>query len=422
MTLADRIAAACDGVVPSGPVVAALGGGADSAAAAWGCRQAGRSLVGVFVDHRLEGSRRLRDAAERLTRRLDIELQVVPAPCADGPGLELRARELRRDALSAVAGGRPIVVGHTADDQAETVLMHLLRGAGTRGAAGMRTVDPPWYRPLLDVTRDDTRALADGLALPYADDPANADLRFTRNRIRRIGLPSLVAAMGDRDVVGALGAAARRFRDVDALLGTLADEVPVRRDAGATLLPAPVLASVARPVATYAVWRALRGPAGPQGGSAADVAAVMAVVDGARRRQLGGGLLAEREGPYVAIHAGPVPAPDPIADVPVPGRVRFGAITVEIAPGEGSGGLAPSLADGRLSLRAPEPGDRIDIAGGRKRVVEALAEAAVPVRLRSAWPLLVADGAVAAIPGVRLASWAASRQDGALRLEIERGP
>ncbi len=422
MTLPDRIAAACDAVVPPGPTVAALGGGADSAAAAWGCRRAGRPLVGVFVDHRLEGSARLRDAARRLARHLDIELQVVPAPCVDGPSLELRARELRRAALSRVANGRPIVLGHTADDQAETVLMHLLRGAGTRGLAGMRTVDPPWHRPLLDVARADTRALADAVALPYVDDPANVDLRFTRNRLRHVGLPSLAEAMGDRDVVGMLGAAARRFREVDALLGTLADEVPVRRDAGAILLPVPVLATIAHPVATYAVWRALRGPAGPQGGSAADVAAVMAVVSGARRRQLGGGLLAEREGPYVAIHAGPVPAPEPIVDVPVPGRVRFGNLTVAIAPGGGGAGLAPALGDGRLSLRAPEPGDRIDIGGGTKRVVEALAEAAVPVRLRSAWPVLVVDGAVAAIPGVRLARWAASRQDGALQLEIERGP
>ncbi len=88
-------------------------------------------------------------------------------------------------------GAELIVLAHTATDQAETMLMHLARGAGLDGLAAMPSLDRPWLRPLLDLTRAQTRALAGALALPFVDDPSNEDRSALRVRLRHEVLPIL---------------------------------------------------------------------------------------------------------------------------------------------------------------------------------------------------------------------------------------
>lgn len=413
----NGLVAAADRLLPDGDVVVALGGGADSATAALVTVRAGRRVLGVFVAHATASTSLLGEATRRLADRLGIEHLEVPAPVDAGGDLERRLREARRAALREVAAGRPIVLGHTADDQAETVLLHLFRGAGVRGLAGMRRADPPWYRPLLDLSRAEARRLAEAAELPFVDDPMNDDPRFSRNRLRRRLLPIVEGEVGP--VTGVLAATADRLAEVDRHLAAAADAVPLRRDAGALLLPAPVLVAVEPAVAAYAVWRALLGHLGPQGGTAADVAAVLEVARDGGRRQLGGGFLAEREGPHVAIHRGGPEPPEGEVELPVPGRCAFGPFTVAAEPGP-RGRFAPP--PGPLRLRVPRPGDRIPIREGRKTVADALAEAGVPRRLRGAWPVVVAGSSIVAIPGVRLAPQVATRPGSGLELTIERRP
>jgi tRNA(Ile)-lysidine synthase len=110
-----------------------------------------------------------------------------------------------------------VLLGHTRDDQAETVLLGLGRGSGARSLAGMRTWDPPWLRPLLGVPRAATRAACAELGLPVWDDPHNADPRFTRVRLRREVLPLLEDVLSG-GVAAALARTADQLReDADAL-------------------------------------------------------------------------------------------------------------------------------------------------------------------------------------------------------------
>jgi tRNA(Ile)-lysidine synthase len=187
------------GVAPARHVLVACSGGADSIALLGLCSRLAHGLDLVVsvghVDHRL----RAESASEaalvgRVAADLGLSCTVVEVSLAPGPGLPDRARAARRDALRAVAGGagaRWIALGHTADDQAETMIMHLSRGCGLDGLAAMPGVERPWLRPLLGLARAQTRALAGHLGLPFVDDPSNADPGSLRVRVRERIVPVL---------------------------------------------------------------------------------------------------------------------------------------------------------------------------------------------------------------------------------------
>jgi tRNA(Ile)-lysidine synthase len=223
-------------------VAVACSGGADSlalAAATVHCAgRLGLAVHGLVVDHQLQpGSRAVAQTATQALRRLGCTAVRVLQITVDGPGgPEAAARRVRYAALRAAApAGALVLLGHTLDDQAETVLLGLGRGSGPRSVAGMRELDPPWGRPLLGVRRAVTAAACAALDLvPWAD-PHNADPRFRRVRLRTEALPLLedVLAGGvaqalartagqlqeDLDLLdeqaGALLAAARRDTDLE---------------------------------------------------------------------------------------------------------------------------------------------------------------------------------------------------------------
>ncbi|WP_421118372.1 tRNA lysidine(34) synthetase TilS [Aquihabitans daechungensis] len=251
---------------PAGTEVAcAVSGGADSLAllalaAAAGCR-----ATAVHVDHGLRpGSAAeaevVADAADRLGAGFRSEQVAV----GDGPNLEARARAARFAVLPT-----GVLTGHTADDRAETVLLHLIRGAGPTGAVGMARSAT---RPLLDLRRTDTVALCEALGFDPVRDPSNDDPRFRRNRVRHELLP-LLASIGERDPVPVLVRQADLFADVDAALGLAAAQLDP--SVAADLAGAPVA------VAGAAV-RAWLVDAGVGGGYGVDAATVARVLDVAR--------------------------------------------------------------------------------------------------------------------------------------------
>lgn len=184
-------------------VAVACSGGADSlalAAATVHCGQRlGLAVHGLVVDHQLQpGSDQVaRRTAEALRALGCADARVLPIT-VDGPGgLEAAARRARYAALRAAAPpGAPVLLGHTLDDQAETVLLGLGRGSGPRSVAGMRESDPPWGRPLLGVRRSVTTAACAALNLTPWCDPHNADPRFRRVRLRTEVLPLLEDVLG----------------------------------------------------------------------------------------------------------------------------------------------------------------------------------------------------------------------------------
>jgi tRNA(Ile)-lysidine synthase len=297
---------------PSGTeAVAAVSGGADSLALLALAAAAGLRVTAVHVDHGLRpGSAADAAYVRRLAARLGLPFEHVVAVGrpARGSSVEAWAREQRRTSALAVAremGAARIATGHTLDDQAETVLMRVLSGAGAAGAAGIPPVLTPWVRPLLDVRRSETEAFCRALGLRPRQDPTNRDARYLRNAIRLRGLPALERATG-RDVRQALARTGALLREDEEELSRLADEAfeDLARVRGSPVvvtveIRASGLAASPPAIAGRVVLRAAYALGGTV--TRADVEAVADLASGrpGRERSLSEGLRARRRGAYV---------------------------------------------------------------------------------------------------------------------------
>ncbi len=222
---AANVAASVDGAVshllprctfapPGTAVVCAMSGGADSTALVALAVAADLVVSAVHVDHGLRPtSADDVDLAATTAAHFNVPFRSVRVDLGDGPNLEARARRARHTAIGVGA-----LTGHTADDQAETLLLSLLRGAG---AAGLGAMQPGPTKPILAIRRNETRALCADLGLVVADDPTNTDRRFRRNRLRLDVIPML-DDVAQRDVVPLLARTSGLLRDDDELLAELA--------------------------------------------------------------------------------------------------------------------------------------------------------------------------------------------------------
>lgn len=195
-------------------VAVALSGGADSLALAATAVVQGWKVTALIVDHGLQqDSARVALEARSQALALGCHDASVLSVTVDGAGgLEAAARTARYAALDQARAGRPVLLAHTLDDQAETVLLGLGRGSGGRSIAGMRPWDDPWGRPLLDVRRAETRGACVELGLIPWEDPHNLDSRFVRVRLRHEVLPLLEQVLGG-GVAEALARTATSLRD-----------------------------------------------------------------------------------------------------------------------------------------------------------------------------------------------------------------
>jgi tRNA(Ile)-lysidine synthase len=218
---------------PAGTIVTcAVSGGADSLSLLVLAVAAGCEVTAAHVDHGLRpGSAAEADVVEAASARFDAGFCSLRAPVVAGPNLEARARAAR---YAVLPDG--VLLGHTMDDQAETVVLNLLRGAGAAGMAGMRH---DGRRPLLGIRRTETRALCADMGLEPIDDPSNRDPRFRRNRVRHelLGAMSQVA---DRDVVPVLARQAELFAADADLIEAMASELDPTDAAVLSEAPLPV--------------------------------------------------------------------------------------------------------------------------------------------------------------------------------------
>ena len=260
---------------PGGTAVrCGVSGGADSSALLVLAVAAGCDVTAVHVDHGLRAGSELESARVAATaERFGASFEAHVAAVDPGPNLEARAREARAAVL-----GPECLVGHTADDQAETVLLALLRGAGPAGLAGA----DPRRRPLLGLRRNETHELCRSLGIDVVVDPSNDDPTFRRNRVRHELLPLLDDIAG-RDVVPVLA----RTAAVNAAVAEHLDQQAALIDPTV----AAELAAAPAPVAAHAVrrwWRDETGVVHPPGVAA--VARVLDVAGGrATRCELPGG-------------------------------------------------------------------------------------------------------------------------------------
>jgi tRNA(Ile)-lysidine synthase len=406
-------------------LVVGLSGGADSVALLDTLEDLGHSLgyrvVAAHLDHNLRADS-ADDAAfcQDLCARLGVELrlgsaQVRERAAREGGGLEEAARLERYGFLRRIKDltlARAIAVAHTRDDQAETFLLRLLRGAGGSGLASMRGVSADLLRPFLGVER---RHILDHLAardLPFREDPTNADPTWVRNRVRHELLPYLESRFNPqiRDV---LARTAALLDEEDRLLSEQAHEafsVFARRDGDGLVVSRRRLHDAPEALARRVVREALGRTGGLRGVSALHVEKILEVASSAapsgRKLPLPGGREAVFR--FDAIRIGPRRAPIPpfALPLPVPGRVVVPggfAVTAQSEEGPpvstGWEAVVATPVDLPLVVRSARPGERVKVKGRERSLSRFLMEKRVPADLRHALPLVVAGDRVLFVPG-----------------------
>ncbi|MHB8263895.1 MAG: tRNA lysidine(34) synthetase TilS [Acidimicrobiales bacterium] len=199
------------------PVSCAVSGGPDSVALMILAVHAGCEVTAIHVDHGMrEGSEREAGIVAGIASRFGTGFEAVQVYVAPGANLEARAREARMKALPA-----EVSTGHTMDDQAETVLISLLRGSGMDGLSAMK---PGRRHPILNLRRAETVRLCQMLKVETVDDPSNAGNQFLRNKVRHLLIP-LCCEIAGRDVAPLLAREASLAWEESAFLGRLAKDI-----------------------------------------------------------------------------------------------------------------------------------------------------------------------------------------------------
>jgi tRNA(Ile)-lysidine synthase len=409
-------------------LLVAVSGGPDSTALLLALAELaperGWRLTAAHVDHGLRGAEAAadRDCAARAAVRAGVPLVERRLALAPGSALEARARRARYRALVAMAreaGAARIVLAHTANDQAETVLLRLLRGAGRGGLAGMRRARGRLLRPLLGATRADVQHFLAARGVACALDRSNADLRHARNRVRQLVLP-LLAAEFNPGIVRSLVALACRLRDEEDLLEALAAERAAGLADGGRLRVSVAAepAALGRRIVRRWLERGVRA-----GATAEQVERVLALARGTRRGAvaLPGPARVLREGEHLVRRPGRAVEPRPFCVAIAPGGTAAAAgwrLTLSAPGPRAAGGLtaspdahalfdAEALCDGLL-VRSRRPGDRIHLPGiGTRKLQDVLVDAKVPREARGTLPLVELAGQIVWVPGVVRGSGAA---------------
>ncbi|MFE6646444.1 tRNA lysidine(34) synthetase TilS [Nocardioides sp. NPDC057772] len=227
---------------PGEKVIVACSGGADSlalaSAAVFEGHKLGLHVIGATVDHGMqEGSsaQAAKVIAQLAEMGVDETVTATVEVKADGDGPEAAARQARYAVLDQLAenlGASVILLGHTRDDQAETVLLGLTRGSGARSLSGMRARFDRYRRPLLETTRIDTETACQIEGLDVWQDPHNRDFAYTRARIRHRVLPTLEEDLGP-GVADALARTAEQLREDADFIDDIAEAM--HRELGGTL-------------------------------------------------------------------------------------------------------------------------------------------------------------------------------------------
>jgi tRNA(Ile)-lysidine synthase len=414
-------------------VVMGLSGGADSVAlldvlAALAARR-GFRVVAAHLDHGLRpGSAADAAFCRELCARLGVALEVGAADVKgrarrDKGGTEEAARLERYAFLREVAqehGASAIAVAHTQDDQAETFLLRLLRGAGSAGLGAMRAVNGDILRPMLEAGRKDVLAHLQARGLPHREDETNADLSFLRNRTRHELLPYLERRFNPK-VRQALARAASVLSEEAGLLAEEGDSMLAalsERDGDdIVVVDRASLGSVTRAVARAAVRAALEQTGGLRGVGLDHVDRVLALAEPGKRSGKRVPLPGDREAvvDFGRLRIGPRRRPaEPFSiELMVPGTAEIpGGFSIEAladsGPAESSGATADGATavvaapDGPLTVRTRQPGDRVRAKGREMSLKKFLTERQVPAAERAGLPLLASGHRVLWVPGQRI--------------------
>lgn len=447
--LVDEVGRVVAVLPPSSSVVLACSGGPDSTVLAYLVAEArpDLQLSLAHIRHGLRDDSRDVDVVSQHAEWLDVPLDIRRVEVVnDGTGVEAAARDARYAALRGIAherAAKAILVGHTADDQAETVLLRLARGTGIDGLAAMEPVSGDLIRPMLRIRRVDVQRFALLEGLPTVDDPTNTDPEVRRSIVRHELLRVLerVAA----DPIGSLVRLADLAADDRALLDELAREqlAVIRRVGPVSVIADEALAGMPLAIARRVVRTVMAGVV-DQVPDADSVARAMNVPTGSAITLPGPVEVTRASGhlafaPRALMRGASVPLAVPGAASWPPAHLSIQAITPDTDPwrrraaGSEAGQVAllfeelwsppPPPADserhlppgcqpermvlaiasaaGPFTVRHRQPGDRIVTAAGTKSLQDLFVDVGLPRPIRDIWPVIVSSqGAVVWVPGI----------------------
>lgn len=373
-------------MAPGDTVICAVSGGADSVAMLFALyllrEKLGITLEAAHFNHNLRGEESLRDETfvRELCARYDIPLHVASGEIHPGKkGLEAAARDARYAFLESLPG--KIATAHTADDNAETILMHLVRGTGLKGLGGIAPQRGKLIRPMLGVTRREVEDFLAEWHLPHVEDSTNETDAFLRNRLRHHVMP-LLAAENPR-IAENLSQMALRLREDEACLS--------RQSHYETLPEVETLRTLPSAVRSRMLERFLKenGVREPEDVHIAQAEALVFSDSPSASAAFPGGVTLSRQ--YGRLTANPTGEAFTPVTLTCPGSAEAAGIRITCEP---AGELAQSenlltvCPSGKISIRPRQTGDKIRLSGGSKSLKKLFIDRKIPAADRERIPVV----------------------------------
>ena len=387
-----------DLVSPGDRVICALSGGADSVAMLFALyllkEKLGIALEAAHFNHHLRGeeSRRDEEFVRDFCTRYDIPLHVGGAQVQPGKkGLEAAARDARYAFLQSLDG--KIATAHTADDNAETVLLHLIRGTGLKGLGGIAPQRGKLIRPMLSVTRQEVEAFLTEWSLPHVQDSSNDTDAFLRNRIRHHVMPLL---RQENPRIGEnLSQMALRLR--------LDEEYLTEQSIFDTLPDVDTLRQMPRALRSRALEAFLKqnGIPEPEDTHIAQAEALVFSDNPSARAAFPGGVTISRSYDYLTVLVDNAGIPKTF--LPCPGQAEVGDYRVSCEPATEIRSTPDTFTvcpTGTLFLRARQTGDAIRLPGGSRSLKKLFIDRKIPASQRDAIPVLCDDSGILGVYSV----------------------
>ena len=384
-------------ISPGDRVICAVSGGADSVALLFAMyllrERLDITLEAAHFNHRLRGEESDADEAfvKELCGRYDIPLHLGSGRILPGKkGLEAAAREARYAFLRSLPG--KIATAHTADDNAETVLLHLVRGTGLKGLGGISPMNGNVIRPMLTVTRREVEAFLSEYALPHREDSTNATDLFLRNRIRRNVMPLLLQENPSL---------AENLSDM--ALGLREDEDYLSRMAGETLPGVAALREMHPALRARALERFLKenGVSEPEKRHIALLEQLVFSDKPSARADLPGGITVARR--YDTLEK--LDKAQPFSERVLEGSLELPELGLRVVCAEAdtivnTPDTFTVVPAGKIVVRSRLPGDRIRLSGGTKSLKKLFIDRKIPASERLRIPIIADEAGVLGVWGI----------------------
>ena len=385
-----------DKVSPGDTVICAVSGGADSMALLWGMyllkERLGITLQAAHFNHGLRGAESDSDAAfvEGFCKDYNIPLFMgAQKVTAGAKGLEAAARDARYSFFETLNG--KLATAHTADDNAETVLMHLVRGTGLKGLGGIAPVRGNLIRPMLQITRKEVLAFLEEYSIGHVEDSSNGEDDFLRNRIRHNVMPLLLQE-NPKFQLDITAMAANLRQDEDYLRKCVPDTAKVSELRQLD----PALQS--RAIAAFLVNCGVPEP------TRANIQSIIALLYSNRpsaRVHLARGVVVERN--YDELRRAPAASARDAVELRIPGMTQFGRYRIYCKQGQMDRPKYDRFVvavSGKAFVRSRQAGDEMRLMGGTKSLKRIFTDKKIPAAERAGIPVIVDDSGVLGVGGV----------------------